>query len=45
MNYGFSWIYTFSILINGLIVNTVFGIVGGLIGAQVLNSKNKSSEV
>ncbi len=45
MNYGFSWIYTFSILINGLIVNTVFGIVGGLIGAQILNSKNKSSEV
>ncbi|KAF0150890.1 MAG: hypothetical protein FD143_2474 [Ignavibacteria bacterium] len=44
METGFSWLYTFTILFNNLIVNSIFGIVGGLIGAQILNSKNKSSE-
>lgn len=44
MEYGFSWFYTISILLNNFIVNSIFGIVGGLIGAQILNSKNKSSE-
>ena len=45
MEFGFSWIYTISILFNNFLVNSVFGIVGGLIGAQIINSKNKSSEV
>lgn len=44
MEYGFSWLYTISILVNNFIVNSVFGMVGGLIGAQIINSKNKSSE-
>lgn len=45
METGFSWIYTISILVNNFLVNSVFGIVGGLIGTQIINSKNKSSEV
>jgi len=45
METGFSWLYTISILFNNVLVNSVFGIVGGLIGAQILNSKNKSSEL
>lgn len=44
METGFSWLYTFSILLNNLIVNSIFGVAGGLIGAQILNNKNKSSE-
>ena len=45
MDTGFSWIYTISILFNNFFINSVFGIIGGLIGAQIINSKNKSSEV
>lgn len=45
LNYGFSFLYTFSILINNLIVNPIFGIAGGLIGAQIINNKaNNSSD-
>lgn len=36
---GFSFIYTLMILIGNTIVNTIFGIVGGLIGKQVLNAR------
>lgn len=45
MDTGFSWIYTISILFNNFFINSIFGIIGGLIGAQIINSKNKSSEV
>ena len=38
---GFSFIYTITILFNNLIVNTIFGLVGGIIGLQVINSKYK----
>lgn len=44
METGFSWLYTFSMLFNNLIVNSIFGIVGALIGAQILNKRNNSSE-
>jgi len=40
---GFSILYTFSILINNFVVNTIFGMVGGLIGAQIINSKISNS--
>jgi len=36
---GFSIFYTFSILMSSLVVNTIMGIVGGLLGMQILNSK------
>lgn len=41
---GFSSLYTFSLLANNLIVNSIFGILGGIIGVQILNSKNKKLE-
>ena len=36
---GFSILYTFSVLVNNFIVNTIFGAVGGLIGAQIINTR------
>ena len=36
---GFSLLYTFSVLINNFIVNTIFGAVGGLVGAQIINNR------
>jgi len=42
---GFSILYTFSVIINNLIVNSIFGSVGGLAGAQIINRRlnNQSS--
>lgn len=41
---GFSPIYTISVIVNNFAVNTVFGIIGGLIGVQVINSRmNKNT--
>ncbi len=42
LNYGFSWFYTISILVNNFIVNSIFGIVGGLIATQLINNKFKN---
>jgi hypothetical protein len=42
LNYGFSWFYTISIIANNFIVNSVFGMVGGLIGVQIINNKYKN---
>ncbi len=39
---GFSLLYTISVGFNNLIVDTIFGFVGGVIGMQILNSKNRS---
>lgn len=39
---GFSVLYTFSVLVNNFVVNTIFGAVGGLIGAQIINSRMNS---
>ena len=36
---GFSLLYTFSVLVNNLVVNTIFGAVGGLVGAQIINNR------
>lgn len=40
-NYGFSPLYTLSVLFNNLFSNSIFGILGGIIGVQILNSKNQ----
>jgi hypothetical protein len=37
---GFSSLYAFSILFNNLLVNSIFGLIGGLVGTKVLNSRN-----
>lgn len=39
IEHGFSILYTFSVIINNFLVDTIFGIIGGLIGAQIINSK------
>ncbi len=41
---GFSWIYTFSILVNNFIINLIFGAIGGLVGAQIINSRTHNSQ-
>jgi len=40
---GISLIYTFSVLVNNLVLNSVFGMLGGIIGAQILNSRNQKN--
>lgn len=40
---GFSPIYTLSILFNNLIINSIFGLVGGIVGVQVVNARIKKS--
>lgn len=42
-NYGFSWLYSFSVILNNLAVNSIFGSLGGLVGVQIINARiNKS---
>lgn len=38
---GFSFIYSVTITINNLIVDSLFGFIGGIIGTKVLNARNK----
>ena len=40
-NNGFSPLYTLSFLFNNLFTNSIFGILGGIIGVQILNSHNE----
>ncbi|MEW6194577.1 MAG: hypothetical protein AB1521_05405 [Bacteroidota bacterium] len=42
LRYGFSPLYTISVLINNLVINSIFGMIGGLVGTQVINSKFKN---
>ncbi len=42
---GFSLLYSVSVIVNNFIVNPVFGIIGGLIGAKVLDSKNQNLRI
>jgi hypothetical protein len=37
--YGFSLTYTFFLLFNNLIIDTIFGIIGGLLGMSIFNKK------
>lgn len=39
LNYGFSFVYAISIITNNLFINSLFGIAGGLIGAQIINRR------
>lgn len=39
---GFSVLYTFSIILNNFIVNPIFGMIGGIISVQIINSKINS---
>ncbi len=36
---GFSFLYSFSVLVNNLIINPIFGLIGALIGLKFINSK------
>ena len=36
---GFSVLYSFSIIVNNFIINPLFGLIGGLISVQIINSK------
>ncbi len=36
---GFSFLYSFSVLVNNLIINPIFGMIGALIGLKFVNSK------
>lgn len=38
---GFSAIYTFSILFTNMIIDVIFGIIGGFIGMNYLNKRSK----
>ena len=40
---GFSLLYTFSVLANNILLNSVFGILGGIIGVQILNSRSQKN--
>ena len=40
-NYGFSTLYTISMLMSNLIINSVFGLIGGLLGTSYINKRNK----
>lgn len=42
--YGFSFIYTFSLLISSLIMNSIFGMLGALIGMQIINNRMKPEQ-
>ncbi|MGE5402392.1 MAG: hypothetical protein ACM3S2_18505 [Ignavibacteriales bacterium] len=42
--YGFSTIYTVSVFMSSLIVDSIFGIVGGLISMQILNKRNEADK-
>lgn len=42
--YGFSAIYTFMMLFGNLIVNSIFGMVGGIIGMQILNNRLRNGK-
>ena len=38
-NYGFSAFYVFGILFSNLIINTIFGLLGGLLGMTFINKR------
>ncbi|MFA7288772.1 MAG: hypothetical protein WC055_07815 [Melioribacteraceae bacterium] len=43
--YGFSTLYTISIIMNNFIVNTIFGTVGGLVSVKIIDAKeNRNME-
>ena len=41
---GFSALYTFAILASNIVVDIIFGIIGGFIGMNYLNKRNKPQQ-
>ncbi len=41
---GFSSLYSFSILFNNLLVDSIFGVIGGLVGTKILNARNSKDK-
>ncbi|MDP4174642.1 MAG: hypothetical protein Q8933_11770 [Bacteroidota bacterium] len=41
VNYGFSALYTFSMFMSSIVVDSIMGLVGGLFGMQVINNRIK----
>ncbi|MGE5364207.1 MAG: DUF4199 family protein [Bacteroidota bacterium] len=39
-NYGFSFLYTASVLVSSIIMDSIFGLIGALIGMRVINNRN-----
>lgn len=39
---GFSVIYSVTLLFNNLVINSIFGLAGGVIGLQIINAKYKN---
>lgn len=39
INYGFSPLYALSVILSNFSVNIVFGMIGGLVGSNILNKK------
>lgn len=37
---GFSTVYAFSVFFNNIIINSIFGLIGGLVGTKIFNAKN-----
>lgn len=40
-NYGFSAFYAFGILFSNLVINTIFGLLGGLLGMTFINKRTQ----
>lgn len=40
-NSGFSLLYSLSIFFNNLIINSIFGLIGGVVGVQIINSRTR----
>lgn len=41
---GFSILYAVSVFFNNIIVDSIFGLIGGLAGTKILNSRNSTSD-
>lgn len=41
---GFSWLYSFSLVVNDFFIDILFGITGGLIGSQIINNRINNSK-
>ena len=39
---GFSSLYASAILLNNFIVNPIFGLIGGIVGTKIINSRSQS---
>ncbi|MCB9259352.1 MAG: DUF4199 family protein [Ignavibacteriales bacterium] len=37
---GFSALYALSVIFNNFIVNSIFGVIGGIVGTKILNARN-----